>query len=206
MEIVEDAREEPEERPLIEIVAELLVGLNEDEDDDGEDLVEVSNLGLVGLGSVGISVVLEEEDEKLGERVERDESADGIVRFGLGVSFDGGLGADSEEEEGNLLSLEDPLSLEVGDDGDEGLFRRGRHLVHPHPLEEVVGKSFSESDLRLDLLLMPVLRSGDEFVEDSDGTGRKEERRGTQVSVDFDFEIDSDRVEERTHFSVAFPL
>lgn len=63
--IVEDAREEPEEGPLVEVVTELLVGLNEDEDDDGEDLVEVSNLGLVGFGSVGVSVVLEEEDEEL---------------------------------------------------------------------------------------------------------------------------------------------
>lgn len=171
MQVIEDRREEPEERSLIELRAELLVGSDEDKDDDREDLVEVPDLGLVDLGTVGVAVVLQEEDENLGEGVHGDEGGDRVGDLELGVSLDGDLGADTEEEEGDLVSFEDALTLEVGDDADEGLLGRGCLLEESDPLEEVVGQAVSQSNLGLDsLLLARSLNATSDLLEQSDNT------------------------------------
>lgn len=81
VEVVEDGGEEAEERPLVELVAELLVRLNKHEDDDREDLVQVPDLALVRLGSGRVTVVLEQQHKQLGQRIERDERRHRVGRL-----------------------------------------------------------------------------------------------------------------------------
>ena len=70
-EVAKEAREEPEERLLLEVGPELLVRVGENEDDDRKDLGHVVDLGLVVVGARRVGVVLDHEDDELGEGVDR---------------------------------------------------------------------------------------------------------------------------------------
>ena len=138
-EVAEEAREEPEERLLLEVGPELLVRVGEDEDDDRKDLGHVVYLGLVVVGARRVGVVLDHEDDELGEGVDgledagRGGSSGGLV---LDVAVDADLGAHAEEERRDLLPLEDALVLQLDDEIDERLLDRERLLVQSDPLGE----------------------------------------------------------------------
>lgn len=148
VQVAEETREEPEEGLLLEVGSQLLVRVGEDENDDGEDLGHVVHLGLVVVGASRVGVVLDHEDDELGEGVDgledasRGGSSSGLV---LDVAVDRDLGTDSEEERRDLFSLEDALVLQLDDEIDERLLDGERLLVQANPLGETVRQLLSDS-------------------------------------------------------------
>jgi len=112
--VAQQTREEAEERFLLEMRAKFFVRVGENEDDNREDLCHVVHFRFVVVCSSGVGVVLDHESDKFGESVDRleDSSSRGSSSsLVFDVTIDADLGTDSEEERGDLFSIEDTLLL-----------------------------------------------------------------------------------------------
>ena len=137
MQVREEGGEESEERLRLEFMPLLLMGISKNEDEDGEDLREIVDLGLVVVHPRGITVILDDVHDEPGEGVE---CLEGIVQFAcrdaLDVGCHAGLGADTEEERGYVLCFQDSVLRQVGNERNEVLLGGGSPLEHSDPVLE----------------------------------------------------------------------
>lgn len=108
------------------------------------------DLRFVVVGSGRVGVILDHEADELRESVDGLEDTgrrSSSGRLVLDVAVYADLGADAEEEGGDLFTVEDALLLKLNDKVDKGLLDVVRLLVKSNPFGEAEGELFSNSRL-----------------------------------------------------------
>ena len=137
MQITEEAREEPEERLLLEVRALFFVHVGEHQNDDGQNLCQIVNLRLVVVHARCIAVILDDVHDQTRHGIQGLESETELSSIDmLDVAVDTRLCADPEEERGHVLRLEYALARELRNVRHERLLRRVRPLIDADPLLE----------------------------------------------------------------------
>lgn len=149
MEVVNEAREEPEEWLLLEVDTLLFMHIGDDEDKDRQNLRQVMDLGMVVVNATRIPVVLDDECDQAGQSIQRLETraAVGILQ----VCVDTRLRADSEKERRHFFRLEDSLFRHLGDERNEVLLWRSGALENEDPLVEAPYEFLSHLSVLFDV-------------------------------------------------------
>lgn len=102
--IIDQAREKAEERLLLEVGALLFVRAGKNKDEDGQNLRQVMNFGLVIVDTRSISVILDDVNNEPRHCIQWLECVIEIsCSYAFDVAVDAGLCAYPEEERGNIF-------------------------------------------------------------------------------------------------------
>ena len=144
MKIVEETREEPEER-LLEEIGILLVHIGQDKHEDGKNLREIGHLGMFIVDTRCISMVFDNVHDKSGHGIQSLIRMREVARVdGFAVACYTSFGANTEKEKRHVVRFEDALFRELIDERDEGLFRGRGALKDADPLLEPDEKLVTE--------------------------------------------------------------
>lgn len=137
VQVVDKTGEEPKEWLLLEHDPLIFMHVGQHEDEDRQDFSEVVHLGLVIVDTRSIPVVLDDVDDQARHRIQ---SLESIIKLSscdaLEVAVDAGIGADAEEERGDVLDLQDTLLSKLGDVRYKSLLWGVRTLEDSDPLLE----------------------------------------------------------------------
>lgn len=118
MEVIDETREEPEKRFLLECGTLFFVQVGQNEDKDGQYLRQVVNLGLVIVDSRSVAMVLDNVHNEPRHSVQSLEGVGKVVGGdALDVAVDAGLRTDSEEEGRRILDFQNALLRQLCDEG-----------------------------------------------------------------------------------------
>lgn len=144
IDVIQQAREEPEEWLLLRELDRRLMGLGKNQDDDRQNFGEIMDLG---WQIRSISIVLDHEHYQTRQCIDGLIGGAIITRGSvLGPLLDACFGAYAEEERGNIFSLEDAFISELHDIISKRLFGRWRTLEDSDPIIKMDRETLGQKD------------------------------------------------------------